>query len=222
MLFTSDTSEPLLSQRRDFVPLLKIIATYPFPKPQNASKTYKKDWVHFEVMTFTDAILLNALDPKRNSAKFYEVRLDEDAKEQLHFTFRKSRESGNLLVINNWIPFLDFDMLKKLFVEIIYCTPHWKYAVTSLLRPQIYQESFTQEERLTKLPLDWLNYFGKKELEKWNGYEAFEANPYIQTERIHDGLLVQLGNNPNVFDTPEGKMLLMNAMKALPPLSIQQ
>jgi hypothetical protein len=220
MLFTSDASEQLLSQRRDFLPLLKIIATYPFPKPQKASKTYKKDWANFEVMTFTDAILLNALDPKRNSAKFYEVRLDEDAKEQLHFTFRKSRESGNLLVLNNWIPFLDFDMLRKLFVEILYYTPHWKYAVTSILSPPIYPESLTPEERLTKFPLDWLNYLGKKDLEKGGGYEAFEANPYIQTERIHDGLFVQLGNNPNVFDKPEGKKLLTNAIKALPPLSI--
>ncbi|MEN9611588.1 MAG: hypothetical protein RLZZ628_2402 [Bacteroidota bacterium] len=63
-----------------------------------------------------------------------------------------------------------------------------------------------------------LNYFGKEELEKRGGFVAFESNPYVQTQRIHDGLLVQVGDNLDVFDTPEGEQLLVNAINALPPI----
>jgi hypothetical protein len=220
ILFTSNQAGQSFSHRRDFLPLLKIIASYPFPKPQKASKTYKKDWVAFDVMTFTDAILLNALDPKRNSSQLYEVRMDEEAAERLHFKFRKSRESGKLLVLDNLLPFLDYAMVRQLFLGIVHYASDWRYGVTSFMLPQMYQETFTSVEQATKLPLDWLNYFDKKELEKWNGPEAFESNPYLQTERIHDGLLVQLGDNPTVFETPEGKRLFANAINALLPLSV--
>jgi hypothetical protein len=64
----------------------------------------------------------------------------------------------------------------------------------------------------------WLDYFGKEELEKRGGFAAFESNPYVQTQRIHDGLLVQVGESSDVFDTPEGEQLLVNAINALPPL----
>lgn len=214
ILFRSNQAGQSFSHRRDFLPLLKIIASYPFPKPQIGTKTYKKDWVEFDVTTFTDVILRNALDPKRNSVLFYEVQTDPEDTERLHFTFRKSREGGNSLYLDNLFPFLDALRIRQLFLEMVRHIPHWTYCVSNMISAQMYQEAFQETEHPKKVPFDWLNYFGTEDLEKWHSLEAFESNPYLQTERIHNGLFVQLGNDPTLFKTPEGKKLLINAIDA--------
>jgi hypothetical protein len=66
--------------------------------------------------------------------------------------------------------------------------------------------------------LNWLQYFGKEELYRQGGIEALESNPLLKTERIHDGLLIQVGESPYDAFTPEGEQLLVEATRSLPPV----
>jgi hypothetical protein len=66
--------------------------------------------------------------------------------------------------------------------------------------------------------LVWLQYFGKEESYRQGGIEALESNPLLKTERIHDGLLIQVGESPYDAFTPEGEQLLIEATRSLPPV----
>ena len=65
--------------------------------------------------------------------------------------------------------------------------------------------------------LAWLQYFGAEEFLRQGGEDIFD-NPYIQAEKIGDGVLIQVGDSPYDAYTPEGEELLVKATKAMPPV----
>jgi hypothetical protein len=145
------------------------------------------------------------------------VSVDENS--DLHITLSIAQKEDSVLLLSNVPTFINIEQLKQLFIELIECNAlwsegHYTYGIADLL-----QKNFPNERR-TKTMLTWLQYYGKAELEWRGGFAAFESNPYVQTQRIHDGLLVQVGESPDVFDTPEGEQLLVNAINALPPLKV--
>ncbi|MDJ1482964.1 hypothetical protein QNI16_20850 [Cytophagaceae bacterium YF14B1] len=83
----------------------------------------------------------------------------------------------------------------------------------------IYSEKLSFEETISiNFFPSWLQYFGKEELENQGGIDALEANSLLKTSRIHDGLLIQIGDGPYDAFTPEGEELLVKATRSLPPV----
>ncbi len=79
-------------------------------------------------------------------------------------------------------------------------------------------EYYMANPRTPRVPgLSWLQYFGAAELALQGG-EAILRNPYIEAEKLGDGLLVQVGETPFDVRTPEGEALLVQATNAMPPV----
>jgi hypothetical protein len=206
-------------QVSSFLPFLKIIEKYPFPKPVDCSYTNPKlKWLHCKISSFTDDQLLKRLEPVRRNPITHIVALDDLSGAHLHFAV--TQKSDTMLILSNLLPFIKVDQVKQLFMNMVseghLLDNGWCGAsVTSIL-----EKHFPSENGYTITMLTWLQYYGKEELEKRGGFAAFESNPYVQTQRIHDGLIVQVGESPDAFDTPEGEQLLVNAINALPPLKV--
>jgi hypothetical protein len=101
-------------------------------------------------------------------------------------------------------------------MDLIACESSCYEATCSPDISAILGRNFTSSQRQTKMILGWLEYLSKDAVESRGGFAVFESNPYLQTERLHGGLLVQIGEHPDVFATPEGEALLLNAINALP------
>jgi hypothetical protein len=193
--------------------ILKIIGSYPFPIPQEARKIYNQKSRFFEITSLTDKALLKVLAPKIRS-RIHTVLIDNDTTDKLGICISQSENIGFTLV--NPKLYLTNSVLKHLFYDLIKSQSFWYHGMCHLFSLDLYHRNLTYEERTSKTMLAWLQYFSKEEVEKRGGFAAFESNPYLQTERIHDGLFVQVGDDSTLFDTPEGEALLINAINALP------
>jgi hypothetical protein len=147
------------------------------------------------------------------------ILLDNTSENHLKLSISQAA-NGMVLGLRNLQPFLTSQPLKSLFIHLIQCDSNCLDAQCGNGISEILERNFTHNDRRSKTILSWLQYFGKEELENRGGFAAFESNPYVQTQRIHDGLLVQVGDSLDVFDTPEGEQLLVNAINALPPLKV--
>jgi hypothetical protein len=198
---------------RNFLPLLQVVEKYPFPKPINCSRTnYRLHWLNTKITSFTSGKFLKYLEPAKRSS-MHIVSVDENSVE--HLTLSIGQNDISTFLLTNVHAFLTVPQMKQLFIDLIRCESKWDKAYCTTFVTLIFEKHFSNGNYT---PLYWLQYFPKEELEWRGGFAAFESNPYVQTQRIHDGLLVQVGENPNVFDTPEGEQLLVNAINALPSL----
>jgi hypothetical protein len=198
-----------------FLPLLKVVKKYPFPKPSQVSRTDAQlHWLETEIKSFTDKKILKYLEPIKRHPNIYVVLIDNASEDHPNLSLSQGDES--VFIISKVRSFLAHGAAKQLFCDLISCEPAWHYGIAGMDNTSIYGNHFDYAERDTKTMLTWLQYFGKEELEKRGGFAAFESNPYVQTQRIHDGLLVQVGDSPDAFDTPEGEQLLVRAIHALP------
>jgi hypothetical protein len=203
-----------------FLSFLQIIELYPFPAPSQAGKTIKKGWADFSISAFTDKKILKLLDPSKRKYDSQMLHIVEGSGAHLQLCFTLSSHDGSGVTMANERDFLTQPQIKEFFVQLVVCEPFWAHAACHVTRTSFYNQHFNTLEIEQKTMLADLNYFGKEELEKRGGFAAFESNPYLQTQRIHDGLLVQVGESPDAFDTPEGEQLLVNAINALPPLKV--
>jgi hypothetical protein len=201
-----------------FRPLLKIIESYPFPIPSQARKTAKKGWYSFNICGFTDTKVLRSIDPNKRKYDTQVLLIAEGEGLHLQLMIDQNRSAVSQLVLGNERDFLTKSQIKELFIKLIECELFWEMGSCNWVGSFFFRDHFNEWERKTQTMLTGLDYFGKEELEKRGGFAAFESNPYVQTQRIHDGLLVQVGDSPDAFDTPEGEQLLVNAINALPPL----
>jgi hypothetical protein len=140
--------------------------------------------------------------------------VDETAESQLQLVI--CQKSDSVMVLSNLLPFLALQQIRQFFLELIHAGQLLDNGWCGSSRAAFMEKNFPNEDSDDRTMLTWLQYFGKEELEKRGGYAAFESNPYVQTQRIHDGLLVQVGESPDVFETPEGEQLLVRAIHALP------
>ncbi|MEY4938072.1 MAG: hypothetical protein RIS64_4433 [Bacteroidota bacterium] len=186
-----------------FRPLLEIVSKYPFPKPSMCSRTNPKlIWLNTSIHSLLSDKFLKYIEPKQRDPSCHMIIVDNNTPS--HLTVAISQQESGVFSLSNVGTFIDAKLVKKLFIELVQAVPTWDNA-----------QCGTFISGLT-----WLQYFNKEEVENRGGFAAFESNPYVQTQRIHDGLLVQVGDNPDAFDTPEGEQLLVNAINALPPLKI--
>ncbi|MEN9613557.1 MAG: hypothetical protein RLZZ628_4371 [Bacteroidota bacterium] len=197
----------------NFLRLLEIMETYRFPKPSLASKMHKNTWKDFPITHFKDKNLLKALVPVRKRSSDYIVMIDNASEEHVHFAFTQGLD--NILVLNRLKSFLTNPEIKSLFYDLSQlegCDYGW----CSIFEDKLYTKNFTSLDFSNKMMLNWLQFYKKDHLEKIGGFVVFESNPYVQTQRIHDGLFIQVGEDPAIFDTPAGEALLINAINALP------
>jgi hypothetical protein len=198
-----------------FVPFLEIIKKYPFPAPIQCTRTAKEKWIVTKITSFTSDGLLKCLaTPQRYST--YIVTVDDTSSAHLNLSIHQKDDST--LILMNAQSFLKNQLMKQLFVDLIKAGPLLDRGWCGAYLSTIWERNLPNFGKVTQPILTWMQYYGKEELEKRGGFAAFESNPYVQTQRIHDGLLVQVGDSPDVFDTPEGEQLLVNAINALPPL----
>jgi hypothetical protein len=197
-----------------FLPLLRTIAQFPFPKPLNCSCLDQEQyWYESKIGSFTSKRLLEYLD----ADAFQQVWIDNASPKRLNLYIAQGKDSSGL-GLNNIRCFISLPQVRTLFIDLIRCHPLCYEATCSPDIVDFLQRNFTNQQRQTKTLLGWMEYFGKDALDRRGGFDAFESNPYVHTQRIHDGLLVQVGDNPDVFGTPEGEALLVNAINALPLL----
>ncbi len=84
---------------------------------------------------------------------------------------------------------------------------------------KIQEKHFEWEGRTAHFTFfNWLQYFGKHELQRQGGEDAIFQNPYIKAERLGEGILIEVGNDPFEAHTPEGEELIVKATRALPPV----
>jgi hypothetical protein len=212
------TKEAKFSGKAHFLPILRIIKKYPFPHPSTCSRLndWTVGWEESRIRSFTGDLLLSYLNLNLPQKDIVCVDCDSDKHLQLHIS---QDAEGSVLQLSNMQAFLTTEQLKAFFKDLIRCHSMCCDAQCGSDISPIWIKNFTEtERRYHKRMLLWCQYFGKEALAKWGGFAIFESNPYVQTERIHDGLLVQVGDNPDDFDTPEGEALLVNAINALPDM----
>lgn len=196
-----------------FLPFLKTIERYPFPKPLNCSRTsVKLTWLKTTIVSFTSKKFLSYLDSWKGSMHW--IQVDSNDATRIHLAINQTGE--NVIVLSNLSAFIHPAQIKQLFVDLIMDGRYLDHGLCGKNLVEILEKNLPHFDSRQMTFLNWLQYFGKAELERRGGIAAFESNPYLQTERIHDGLFVQVGDDPSIFDTPEGEQLLVNAINALP------
>jgi hypothetical protein len=206
------------SGKAHFLPILRVLKKYPFPRPVTCSRLndWTAGWEDSLIRSFTGDLLLGYLTLNAPKTDIVCVDCDSDKHLQIHIS---QGVEGSVLQLSNMHPFLTTEQLKSFFKDLIQCNSMCCDAQCGSDISQLWVKNFSEtERRYQKKMLLWLQYFGKEALEACGGFPAFELNPYVETQRIHDGLLVQVGASPAIFKTPEGEALLVNAINALPPL----
>ncbi|MEY4902615.1 MAG: hypothetical protein RLZZ292_430 [Bacteroidota bacterium] len=198
-----------------FLPLLQTVERYPFPKPLNCLRLhYTYRWLKSKITSFTGDKFLKYVEVEPEP-EIHQIWVDNASQTRLNL-YIGQEGIGSSLLLRNIHPFLDNEQTKSLFLNLIQCHVSCYDATCGKDISALYGKNFSYEDRSQKLMLTWIQYLSREVVEKWGGFVCFESNPYVQTQRIHNGLLVQVGDNPEVFETPEGKTLLVNAINALP------
>jgi hypothetical protein len=202
-----------------FLPILKVLEQYPFPKPVHCSRIMEQSnkWLKSKIIAFTSPKFLGYLDGAELSPNRHMVWVDGGSDKHLHLCISQGY-LGSVVELMNTELFLNPQETRNLFKDLIGCNSTCYEATGGNSVYPILNKNFSAEERHTKTMLSWLEYFSQPELEKRGGFMAFESNPYLQTERIHDGLMVKVGKHDVHCNTVDETFLLINAINALPPI----
>ncbi|MDJ1499907.1 hypothetical protein [Xanthocytophaga agilis] len=169
--------------------------------------------------------MLSVLDSNKKNEKYYQIVIDNDVDENACIIINQDYNLSSISISIKSDILIQRDINKNnllsIFVGLLRQISSCDFALCRF--NEIYNEillnNFGFELRTKNLTcLNWLQYFGKEELELQGGMEALEANPLLKTERIHDGLLIQVGESPYDAFTPQGEELLVKATRSLPPV----
>jgi hypothetical protein len=199
-----------------FKNILEILENSIFPKPK---KLLIEDKDEISISSYMDLLIKSETEKITiGSFQIYD-RLNET-----HIVFSinyKNKAGCNIKFSNKNIISASPAYLKELFKKLILTTKpifaevsFWEHS------KNLFKEKYANKERTFFSPgLYWLQYYAAEELRRQGGIEAIEKNPYIKSERIGEGLLVQVGES--IYDslTPEGEALLVKATEAMPPAS---
>ena len=207
-----------------FLPLLKTLDNSNIPKPKEVLWTDEKlNWNHLLILSFLDKLLIDLLDHTNRNQNIFNILIDNDSDSHINVGINQNFNSSIFLLFkSNLVTIIREDYIYYLFREILINIPHCSFAKCEVdqIYYNIYEKYFGFEfTRTSNISyLNWLQYFGAEELERQGGMEALESNPLLKTERIHDGLLIQVGESPYDAFTPEGEELLVKATRSLPPV----
>jgi hypothetical protein len=181
------------------------------PKPTLLKVTGLKDK---KIENYVNGATINALNKKKHAVQFHHDPLIASA-----IIIQLDDET----LINAYIPaadvkLLSINSLKEFLKELIIRTnPSFGIVSYETCAEELHEKYYKDSPRtFNSSGLQWLQFFGSDE-EKRQGGTAIEQNPYIKTERIANGLLVEVGESPFDACTQAGKDLLVMATKAMPP-----
>jgi hypothetical protein len=96
-----------------FLPFLKTIERYPFPKPLNCSRTsVKLTWLKTTIVSFTSKKFLSYLDSWKGSMHW--IQVDSNDATRIHLAINQTGE--NVIVLSNLSAFIHPAQIKQLFV----------------------------------------------------------------------------------------------------------
>ncbi len=210
---------------KGLLPVLTYLENSFLPKPLEVQFTGKspsrlrKKQIH----SYLDPQLLALLEPNGRTGTLINIQATHQ-----HYCFVAFFQDG----ISHQIV-MDIDgalvvqakiaTLKALFTDLLHQCPQAYYAQCCFT---LYYAVFNRKHiepcgisRTNYLRfLVWLQYLSAEELRIQGGRDAFERNSFLQTERLHDGLLVEVGESPYDIFTEEGEALLVKATFSLPPV----
>jgi len=212
--FTSDRGG---IQKEQIYAILSILDNTTLPKPKKIMWTNQKlEWEEKEIDSFTDKLLFERIDPLERDREVYETWVDYNSETNLNIRIGQSYEDViNIYVVLDVAIAYAYRYYGELFSSMLQLIPYCKTGKCGSIYDKIYKSKFKE---LAKPYLGWLQYFNGKMIVERGGFELFESNSLLKTERIHNGLLIQVGESPYDAFTPEGEKLLVEATRSLPPV----
>lgn len=223
-LFFNIVDKDIMTNREQkYLPIIKIFREIGLPEPTRV-KYHTKSLTQKEsnLKGWDDKKLLEAILPKNRHSRSYQVSVYLGDFEQYCISIKQQYITEIYLEI----PELNGDdlILQKIehaFSKII-LLQNWYFACQSF----VYQDYLVSEKYLKLedcrnspfLYFKWKQFLSSEIIEKEGGFEVFENNPLLKCERMHNGLLVQVGESPYDIFTPEGEELMVKATLSLPPL----
>ncbi|MBC8111638.1 MAG: hypothetical protein H7Y04_11305 [Verrucomicrobia bacterium] len=203
--------------KENLYPLFQKLEEANLPKPNIVMWTDEKlEWKNAVINSFIDINLLDKLDPYQRDDDIYDVWIDLNSNEKINIKIGQSFEDRIVIIIVDKIMNLhNHSFCRNLFVSILSSLSNCETGRCDARYNDIYRYKF---EGISKPYLGWIQYFNNKMIMERGGFESFESNPLLKTERIHDGLLIQVGESPYDAFTPEGEELLVRATRSLPPV----
>lgn len=210
--------------RERFLPMLKLLNSINLPAPRILEWTNKEMvWKNAYIHSFVDDILLSSLSSQERHKEFYSVCVDNMSEQNISISIDQNENVSTMCIRipQHLINAFSIKDICTLFADLLKNIQECSVAncyFEKIMRKIIFAH-FDYNHRTFYSPvLFWLQYFGKKELKRQGGMEALESNPLLKTERIHNGLLIQVGESPYDAFTPEGEELLVRATRSLPPV----
>jgi len=205
------TEVPGLSGAERFAPLLSSVAALSLPAPTSVTPPGRKAQ---RIRSWEDPAVLLALDA---GAGVTDVR---DADGRARLLLGQSPEHGTLrLEIGGGVAAaLDAATLRT-FLEAAVVALRAVYAQCHLdVRSRVLHRTHYAGAPRTFYAsgLFWLTFFGDDELERQGG-DAVVLNPFAACAQVGHGVLLQVGQSPQVAVTAEGEQALVRATRALPP-----
>ncbi|MEN9609262.1 MAG: hypothetical protein RLZZ628_76 [Bacteroidota bacterium] len=207
------------------LPVLTYLENSFLPKPlevkftgKSPSRLRKK-----QIQSYLDPQLLAILEPNGPTGTLINIQATHQ-----HYCFIAFFQDG----ISHQIV-IDIDLalveqvttakLKAFFTDLLHKCPQTHYAQCcftlyySVFNGKHIEPSMVSRNNYLRF-LVWLQYLSAEELIIQGGRSAFESNSLLQTEPLHNGLLVQVGESPYDIFTEEGEALLVKATFSLPPV----
>jgi hypothetical protein len=206
------------------LPALKRLEMMSLPKPttleflgKSKSRMRKKT-----IQSYLDPQVLAVLEPNGLVGTQIEI-YDQTAAFRVSISQQGLSDFFLISIHSPLLESLETAFLKKLFVDLLYLFPKTHFAHCHFVH---YMSNFNRKYMDTSPVvrnnylkfLVWLQYLSKEELWIQGGQFAFEENPLLKTERLQEGLLVQVGENPYDIFTEDGEAMLVKATFSLPPL----
>jgi hypothetical protein len=205
-----------VNRNLNLLPLLPLLEKYPFPKPSLLTKTSSRNPTHHSIASFRDALIVKNVATAQIKRRSYSLLLDNASESHLNIGVMNSLGEKISLLFQRERHFLTETQIKAFFKELVQMNASWSFAAYDTIEESVYEKYFTETQLRSRARLTWLQYWSPALVIECGGFAALESNPYVQTERVHEGLLLQVGDNPTLFNTPEGEVLLIKAMNALP------
>jgi hypothetical protein len=198
--------------KNKFLPLLHILENYALPRPSQLMRTNAQlEWEYAKIASFTDKKLIRMLNAKNRHPDLYSIILDNDSEN--HVTIGIGQGQASSLIVSN-LKTLNIIQIKSLFFELLLSVTNWEDGACG--SNGIYSEYLSTDQRDYTTVLYPLQYFSRAKIESCGGFAVFENNPYLTTQRIHDGLVVEVQDALLELGTAQSNALIAQATRHLP------
>ena len=196
-----------------FSPVLERLQNSFLPPPTELAATDKPERA---ISSYLDDAVLKALDRKKHVVEL----INKAEKVKVIFSQPSDRSWFGIYMPATLAMQIPADEIRELFVDLIQLLKTPTYAVCQLgaHAGALHRAAYAQAPRTFYADgLFWLNFFGPDEIERQGGADLAN-NPIAKVERLPQGILIQVGDDPFQAATPDGENKLKKATAAMPPL----